>query len=242
MQAVECAGGQDHSVLPLMPPNATMPAKGADMESEKGYVSVGAEVEDEVVPDEVTFRIRFGGRFPSKAECLTDYSAEQKKIKGALSSFGLADRLGCRRYSCYAHTTRKKAVVDGFDYCAYGTVSTPAAEIDAGEVWAALSTCGAHASSSVEFGFSDRRAAEDGLIGRAVRKARANAEALAAASGTSLGAVKHISYNASPSNNLFVCAASADCGPGNASDDGLRLEPEPIEVECSVEIEWWLEQ
>lgn len=212
------------------------------MESEKGYVSVGAEVEDEVMPDEATFRIRFGGRLPSRGECLADYAAEQQKVRAALSPFGLADRLGCRRYSCYAHTTRKKAVVDGFDYYAYGTVSAPAADIDAGEVWAALSTCGIHADASVELGFSDRRAAEDELIGRAVRKARANAEALAAASGTTLGAVKHISYNAMPSNDLLVCAASADCGPSAADGGAPSLVPEPIEVECSVEVEWWLVQ
>lgn len=212
------------------------------MGSEKGYISVGAEVEDEVMPDEVTFRISFGGRFPSKGECLADYAAEQERVRTALSPFGLADRLGCRRYSCYAHTTRKKAVVDGFDYYAYGAVSALAADIDAGEVLAALSTCGIHADASVEFGFSDRRAAEDELIGRAVRKARANAKTLAAASGATLGAVKHISYNAMPSNSLLVCAASADCGP-SASDGGApSLGPEPIEVECAVEVEWWLEQ
>lgn len=212
------------------------------MGSEKGYISVGAEVEDEVMPDEVTFRISFGGRFPSKGECLADYAAEQERVRTALSPFGLADRLGCRRYSCYAHTTRKKAVVDGFDYYAYGAVSAPAADIDAGEVLAALSTCGIHADASVEFGFSDRRAAEDELIGRAVRKARANAETLAVVSGATLGAVKHISYNAMPSNSLLVCAASADCGPSALDGGAPSLGPEPIEVECAVEVEWWLEQ
>ena len=41
-----------------------------------GFVSVGAEIEDEVMPDRVVFSICFGGSFDTKEACLDDYDAE----------------------------------------------------------------------------------------------------------------------------------------------------------------------
>lgn len=31
------------------------------------------------------------------------------------------------------------------------------------------------------------------------------------------------------------------CAPSNAEDDAPTLNPEPIEVECSVDVDWQLE-
>lgn len=160
-----------------------------------GYVSVGARIEDKVMPDRVVFSIGFGGRFDTKEACLDDYNADRAKVAAALAPFGLDDELTCRRYTCYAQTTRKRAIIVGYDYYAYGTVAAPVDSVDCAAVWTALNTCGSHADMNIRFELADERAAEDVLIARAVERARGNAQALAAAAGTKLGGIKHISYN-----------------------------------------------
>ena len=76
-----------------------------------GFVSVGAEIEDEVMPDRVVFSICFGGSFDTKEACLNDYNADRVKVAAALVPFGLDDELTCRGYACYARTTRRKATI-----------------------------------------------------------------------------------------------------------------------------------
>lgn len=210
-----------------------------------GYVSVGAEVEDEVMPDKVIFRIGFGGRRDTREGCLDDYTAERALVTKALAAFDLDGELTCRGYTCFANTSRKKGNILGYRYYAYGTVSAPLEKTDVGAVWAALNTCGSHADMQVDFDLYDRRAAEDALIARAVERARGNARALAAASGTKLAGVKHISYNGD-GGHAWICNESVGCVPDGGVPDGgnppyVDLEPEPIQIECSVDVEWWLE-
>lgn len=207
-----------------------------------GYVSVGAEIEDEVMPDRVIFSIGFGGRRTTKESCLEDYNADRARVADALAPFGLDSELTCCRYTCYAQTTRKKATIVDYNYYAYGTVTAPVDSTDFASVWTALNTCGSHADMGIRFELADQRAAEDALIARAVERARGNAEALAAAAGSKLGGVKHISYNsraASYGRTYCVAACAPDGAPGDSEE--TVLEPEPIEVECSVDVEWWLE-
>lgn len=211
-----------------------------------GYVSVGAEIEDEVMPDRVVFSICFGGNFDTKEACLDDYNADRVKVAAALAPFGLDGELTCRGYACYARTTRRKATVMGYSYHAYGTIAAQIDTVDVAAIWTALNTCGSRADMSVDFDLADRRAAEDALITRAVDRARDNAQTLAVASGTKLGGVKHISYNSRlGATNRFCYDGAVDFAlgaPAGSADFKVTvLEPEPIEVECSVDIEWWLE-
>lgn len=211
-----------------------------------GYVSVGAEVEDEVMPDRVVFSICFGGGFDTKEACLDNYNKDRAKVAAALAPFGLDAELTCRGYTCYARSTRRRATVLGYSYHAYGTIAAQIDAIDVAAVWTALNTCGSRADMSVDFDLADRRAAEDALIARAVERARGNAQALAVASGSKLGGVKHISYNSRLGERDSIRYA-APCGAADFSVAGpgdskaTVLEPEPIEVECSVDVEWWLE-
>lgn len=211
-----------------------------------GFVSVGAEVEDKVMPDRVVFSICFGGSFDTKEACLDDYNADRAKVAAALAPFGLDDELTCRGYTCYARTTRRKATITGYSYRAYGTIAVLLDDIDVAAVWTALNTCGSRADMTVGFDLADQRAAEDALIARAVERARSNAQALAVASGSRLGGVKHISYNSGLGCMDRLCYAGAgglalEAPAGSGDFKATVLEPEPIEVECSVDVEWWLE-
>ena len=95
----------------------------------------------------------------------------------------------------------------------------------------------------VSFGIKDRRAAEDVLIAKAVGQARANAQALADASGVKLAGVKRISYNSDLRDyDWCVCeAAPAGVPDDGEGDEKTVIEPEPVKVSCSVDAEWWVE-
>lgn len=74
--------------------------------------------------------------------------------------------------------------------------------------------------------------------------ARQNAEALAAAAGERLGSVKSISYNHGGSRYAFRVCESGGHAPGAAPDDfpEVDFEPEPIDIECEVDVVWWLRE
>lgn len=72
---------------------------------------------------------------------------------------------------------------------AIGELRRPKAELTA------LAECGLKATIKVRFSLEDENAEEARLIGRAVVKAKANAEALAAACGKRLGDVRLVTYN-----------------------------------------------
>lgn len=100
-----------------------------------GYISVGASVEDKVMPDRVTFKICFEGSKRTKDECLAGYNADRARIAKALAPFGLGKELTCKRYSCYSRTTRKKNTVLGYSYYAHGSIETDLASVDHAAVW-----------------------------------------------------------------------------------------------------------
>lgn len=120
-----------------------------------GYISVGASVEDKVMPESVTFKICFEGSKRTKDECLAGYNADRARIAKALAPFGLDKELTCKRYSCYSRTTRKKNTVLGYSYYAHGSIETDLASVDHAAVWQALNTCGVRADMDVSFGIND---------------------------------------------------------------------------------------
>ncbi|WP_317431702.1 SIMPL domain-containing protein [Parolsenella catena] len=125
-----------------------------------GYISVGASVEDKVMPDRVTFKICFEGSKRTKDECLAGYNADRARIAKALAPFGLDKELTCKRYSCYSRTTRKKNTILGYSYYAHGSIETDLASVDHAAVWQTLNTCGVRADMDVSFGIKDRRASQ----------------------------------------------------------------------------------
>ena len=94
---------------------------------------------------------------------------------------------------------------------------------------------------NVYFSLDDEDAEEAKLLGKAVAKARGCAEALAVAAGKQLCDVRQIRYKRYD-GGFGAAAACAPCGaPSSAEADAPALNPEPVEVECSVDVDWWLE-
>ena len=116
-------------------------------------------------------------------------------------------------------------------------------EHDVSAVWTALAKSAIKATIDVRFSLEDEDAEEAKLLGRAVKKARVSAEALAVAAGKQLGEVRQIRYRrydggyaAAPAG--IYARRSGDTGADDTLPD---LNPEPIEVECSVDVDWWPE-
>ena len=72
-------------------------------------------------------------------------------------------------------------------------------------------------------------------------KARSSAEALAAASGKRLGEVRQIRYNRPTGGYSYPGDFCMERVAATDSEQLPNLNPEPIEVACSVDVDWWLE-
>lgn len=68
-----------------------------------------------------------------------------------------------------------------------------------------------------------------------------SAEALATVAGMELAGVKEIRYSRSGDSCFWgVAYADASATPNGAASSMPDLHPESIDVECSVDADWWL--
>lgn len=160
----------------------------------------------------------------------------------ALEPFGIADALGFDGYSSYVCTSGRRAVVTGYEYYCSATLKVErGGGHDIAVIWAALAGRVSTARVNLHFELSDEDTEERRLIGTAVAKARLSAEALAAAAGMELAGVKEIRYNRSGGSNFWGALCADGCAtPNGAASSMPDLHPEPIDVECGVDVDWWL--
>ena len=208
----------------------------------KSVVCVNAAVEGYAEPDIAEFSIRFQWHGKSQEECARQYAEDVKRTQEALKPFELENELKVSGYSSYANRSRHGRTITGYEYSARGVLRLKMQERDVSAIWTALAKSAIRGTINVYFSLDDEDAEEAKLIGRAVAKARSCAEALAVAAGKQLGDVRQIRYKRD--NDGFIAAAGClkMCAPSGAKNDGLpALDPEPVEVECSVDVDWWLE-
>lgn len=208
---------------------------------EKPAVCVSASIEEQVEPDIAEFVIRFEWHGQDQAECAERYAADAKRAKEALEALDLGEELKLSHYSSYANRRRHGRTSGGFEYSARGSLRIRLSEHDVASVWTALANSGIRASINMYFSLEDEDAEEAKLLGRAVAKARNSAEALAVASGKRLGEVRQIRYNRPADGFCYsgYCHAEGVFSPD--SNLASNISPEPIEVTCSVDVDWWLE-
>lgn len=208
---------------------------------EKPVICVSASVEEQVEPDIAEFVIRFEWHGQDQAECAERYATDAARAKEALEALGLGNELKLSHYSSYANRRRHGRTSGGFEYSAHGSLRIRLSEHDVASVWTALANSGARASINVYFSLDDEDAEEAKLLGQAVAKARGSAEALAAASGKRLGEVRQIRYNRPADGFCYsdYCRAESVFSPD--SNPMPSVNPEPIEVTCSVDVDWWLD-
>ena len=208
---------------------------------EKPVVCVSATVEEQAKPDIAEFSIWFQWHGQDQAECAERYGSDTKRAKEALGALGLNEELKLSHYSSYANRRRHGRTSGGFEYSARGSLRIRLAEHDVSSVWTALANSEIKASVNVCFSLEDEDAEEAKLLGQAFAKARSSAEALAAASGKRLGEVRQIRYNRPTGGYSYPGDFSMERMAGVDSSHVPDLNLEPIEVACSVDVDWWLE-
>ena len=208
---------------------------------ERSVVCVSASVEERVEPDVAEFSIWFEWHGQDQAECAERYAADAKRAQEALEPFALSKELKLSHYSSYANRRRRGRTTGGFEYSARGSLRIRLAEHDAASVWTALASSEIKASINACFSLEDEDAEEARLLGQAFAKARGSAEALAAASGKRLGEVRQIRYNRPTDGYSYAGDFCMERMAGIDSSAIPDLNPEPIEVTCSVDVDWWLE-
>ena len=208
---------------------------------EKPVVCVSATVEEQAKPDIAEFSIWFQWHGQDQAECAERYGSDTKRAKEALGALGLNEELKLSHYSSYANRRRHGRTSGGFEYSARGSLRIRLAEHDVSSVWTALASSEIKASINVCFSLEDEDAEEAKLLGQAFAKARSSAEALAAASGKRLGEVRQIRYNRPADGFCYSDYRHAESAFSPDSNPMPNINPEPIEVTCSVDVDWWLE-
>lgn len=208
---------------------------------EKPVVCVSASVEEQMEPDIAELSVWFEWHGQDQAECAERYAADAKRAKEALEAFGLGEELKLSHYSSYANRRRHGRTSGGFEYSARGSLRIRLSEHDVASVWTALASSEIKASVNVRFSLEDEDAEEAKLLGQAFAKARSSAEALATASGKRLGEVRQIRYNRPTDGFCYsdYCRAESVFSPDSAPMPDIN--PEPIEVTCSVDVDWWLD-
>lgn len=196
------------------------------------------------MPDIAIFSLRFSNKFDTQQECSRDFSEGQQKVRDSLRSLKLEDAVTFSGYSCWQHHTYKKQRPKGYVYSAKGTLRLSREDQDIPAICAALTDIEEGPSLDVNFELDDRETAEDQLIEKAVTRARHNAKTLAKSAGMRICGLKAISYKSStstsPDESWALCLAERPSYDGNAAR-GVDLSPEPEEISCTVDTQWWME-
>lgn len=218
-----------------------MSAKGITTQN-MSLVCVSATARDSVESEVAKFSIRFQGHGRNQDECTKQYVEDLKRAQAALKQFGLENELKVFGYTSYADRSRRGRTISGYEYSALGLLRVKMSEYDISAIWTALAKSTIKATTDVLFSLEDEDAKEAKLLGEAVKKARFSAEALALAAGKRLGDVRQIRYNRYDEDFSASARFCSERPSATQEDDDLpNLNPEPIEVECSVDVDWWLE-
>ncbi len=212
--------------------------------SNQAVIKIGATAEGSFEPDTAKFVIWFGKRCKTQDACSEDFARELDAVRTALASFGISDELKTSAYTTWAHRTSRKSIIDGYDYQCKGIIKLDTAKYNIQSVWEALMNSGIHGEVDLRFELTDESSAEDSLIEQAVDRARHNAQTFAQTLGMSLGGVREIRYHRKGdlTSSTFFGSEMSVPAPSGPLDQAPQqtFTPDPIEVECSVDIDWWL--
>ena len=154
-------------------------------------IAVSASGEDQVTPDRAKLSIGVQTQAPTAAAASTRNAQLQRAVFDTLRALGLAaDQLTTSGYNVYPEQvydqpTRRTRITG---YNVQNTIVVDLRKIDqVGPVLDAVLSKGANLVSSLQFYSSQAEASRRRALGKAVENARADAEAMARASGGTLG-------------------------------------------------------
>lgn len=176
-------------------------------------ISVAARGEMRVNPDRATIQVSVQTRGATAAAAASENATKQKAVFDALRALGLgSDQLSTINYNVYPemrYEPNKEPVVIG-----YNVTNTLLVDVkklpQVGPVIDAALSKGANMITSLQFYASNTEDARRTAIASAVRKARLDADAAAAAAGGSVGGLLEVSvgaYYAPPPRPMVMAQA-----------------------------------
>jgi uncharacterized protein YggE len=190
-------------------------------------VSVTASGEDQVTPDRARLSIGVQTQAPTAADASTRNARLQRAVFDTLRALGLAaDQLTTSGYNVYPEQvydqpTRRTRITG---YNVQNTIVVDLKKIEqVGPVLDAVLSKGANLVSSLQFYSSQAEAARRRALAKAVENARADAEAMARASGGTVGELMEMSSGVMerprPMMDMaMVRAAAAESAPTPISE------------------------
>ena len=200
-------------------------------------IAVTARGEIRVAPDRATIQISVQTRAPTAAAAASENALKQKAVFDALRALGFEpDQLSTINYNVFPeqrYEPNKEPVVIG-----YNVTNTLLVDVkklsQVGPVIDAALAKGANMITSLQFYASNTEDARRTAIATAVRKARLDAEAAAAAAGGSVGALLEVSigaYYAPPPRPMVMARATM---AGAEADTPINPGEQMLSVDVST--------
>lgn len=175
---------------------AQMPT-GADLHSAPAALTVTGSGEDVVVPDRARISLGVSTQAPTAAEAAQQNARAQQAVLDAVRGLGIAaEQITTSGYNVspvseYNQATRRTRITG---YSVENTVTVELRRIDqVGPVLDAVLAKGANTISSLQFYSSQAEVSRRRALARAVERARADADAMAAAAGGHVGELLELS-------------------------------------------------
>lgn len=188
----------------------------------------------EVPPDLVTIVLAVQTRASTPRQAAIENNERMTVVLQALRQAGLdSSEISTAHYTVYPQTWRNE---NDTVYVANNAVRIETTKLDllAPVIGAALDA-GATTVSALEFGLSDRGPATRDALGDAVRNARLQAEALAAAAGGTLGALEELSTQPVGYGPVFE---RRDVAMMSVQSGGPPITPGQVTITAIVTARW----
>jgi uncharacterized protein YggE len=219
----------------VAPLSAQQPVSNATNEP-ISQIAVAARGEVRVAPDRATIQISVQTRSLTAAAAATENATKQKAVFDALRALGLeSDQLSTVNYSVIPqqrYEPNKDPIITG-----YNVTNTLLVDVrklsQVGPVIDAALAKGANMITSLQFYASNTEDARRTAITSAIRKARLDAEAAAAAAGGSVGALLEVNigaYYAPPPRPMVMARAVA----GGEADTTINPGEQTLSVDVNT--------
>jgi len=206
-----------------------------------GSISVNGQATVKVAPDTVSFGLGVQSQAATAGEAMDQCSEAMTRIVNALVTAGVPKTaIQTANISLYPQYDYGKEGSSGriVGYQASNQLTVTWTRLDIGklgDVIDAAVKAGANTVSGISFSVADTQSLYLQAIGEAVRDARAKADALAAAAGVKVGAVKNMSLDSYSGGPVIMKSLQAGAA------EAVPVEPGTVEIQVSVHVEYGIQ-
>ena len=208
----------------------------ASAPKDEGGITVSATSKVSVAPDICSFSVTVTARGTSAAEAQRNAADPVKAVIKQLKKLGVAEKDIQTTYTDVSPIWDDEGMTDEYEARTVLQVSNVPVE-QAGELMQAATDAGATEVSSLQYSASSYQEAYQQALEQAVEQARPKAEAIAKASGVSLGKVISVSEGYQDlSYAVYDQVPLATEEADDAGAKGIEIAPGEVDVEAQVTV------